>query len=199
MNRQDTHRQAAELHLRNLDQGFLSSLGVRFLTQMYRAIDESSEAVLLCASRDGRVVGFISGATGMGPIFHCMLRRPWPVAWALLPSLFRPRQLLKIVEIFRYGRTHEIRLGLPMNELLSIVVDPQFRGQGIAEALYRRLVEHFSAAGVVRFKIVVGNALSPAHRFYRRMGAVPVAEVEVHSGQRSTVFVHSFGPKADGK
>ena len=43
------------------------------------------------------------------------------------------------------------------------------------------------------FKIIVGAPLAPAHRFYRRMGAVPVAEMEVHGGAASTVYLQRVG------
>jgi ribosomal protein S18 acetylase RimI-like enzyme len=80
---------------------------------------------------------------------------------------------------------------LPKAELLSIVVDGAFRGNGHAEDLYRRLCGHFQSRGVPAFKIVVGEALEPAHRFYQRMGARPVALLEVHKGEPSTVYVQT--------
>lgn len=43
------------------------------------------------------------------------------------------------------------------------------------------------------FKIVVGAELARAHRFYRRMGAEPMAEIAVHRGAASTVYVQSCG------
>ena len=41
------YRSVAELHAANIDQGFLSSLGVAFLSLMYRAIDEVDESILV--------------------------------------------------------------------------------------------------------------------------------------------------------
>ena len=76
---------------------------------------------------------------------------------------------------------------LPAAELLSIAVDPAYRGRGIAEDLYAGLKLFFATCGLGEFKIIVGAPLATAHRFYRRMGAVPVAEIEVHRGAASTV------------
>jgi ribosomal protein S18 acetylase RimI-like enzyme len=102
--------------------------------------------------------------------------------------LFRIARLRRILEIVRYGRG-ERETGWPAAELLSIAVAQDARGQGIADSLYARLIEAFRNAGVAEFRIVVGNALAPAHRFYRRMGAVEAGKIEVHAGDESTVYV----------
>lgn len=60
----------------------------------------------------------------------------------------------------------------------------------MAETLYRKLVEDFQARGVDAFRIIEGDALVPAHRFYQRMGATVAGEVEVHEGEASKVYVH---------
>ena len=71
-----TYRQVAALHAANIDQGFLATLGVPFLALMYRAIDEAADSVLFVEESGGRVLGFISGGTGMGSIYRTMLRKP---------------------------------------------------------------------------------------------------------------------------
>lgn len=82
---------------------------------------------------------------------------------------------------------------LPAAELLSIAVDPACQGRGIAADLYAGLKIFFATRGQGAFKIIVGAPLAPAHRFHRRMGAEPVAEIEVHRGAASTVYVQRVG------
>src|SRR4051812_22589316 len=168
MDKHDLYRQVAELHVGSIDQGFLATLGVGVVSRMYRAIDEARESVLLVEERDGRVVGFVSGGVGMGPIYKRMLRHPLGLAASLLPSVFHPCRVLRIFEILRYSRGNSQPEGLPEAELLSMAVSPSYRGQRVAEQLYGRLVDHFKASGVADFKITVGEALAPAHRFYQR-------------------------------
>ena len=84
-------RQVARLHADNLDQGFLATLGQRFLALMYRAIDECDSAVLLVEQRDGRVIGFVAGANSMGPIYRQMLRHWLRLIPSLFPALLNPR------------------------------------------------------------------------------------------------------------
>lgn len=187
----DRFRQVAVLHAANIDQGFLATLGVPFLALMYRALAEAESSVLLTEELDGRVVGFVSGGEGMGPIYRRMLRYPISLFRSLLPSLVRPRKLKRIVEILRYGKQGDSGLRLPRAELLSIAVDPSFRGTGVSERLYQRLVSHFSERGVGGFRIVVGDSLEPAHRYYLKMGARPVGRVQIHAGEGSVVYVQT--------
>lgn len=161
---------------------------------MYRAIDECDASVLIVAQVNGQAVGFVAGGAGMGPIYRRMLRY-WPqLFWALLPSAFSYRRVRRIIEIMRYSRGGASNVGmtLPDAELLSIAVDPAFRGQGHAESLYRNLSDHFKQQGVTGFKIVVGAALAPAHKFYQRMGAIGTCQIAVHHGEASTVYVQEI-------
>jgi len=190
MTPRERYRQVARLHVRCLDQGFLATLGEGFLAQMYEAIDATPGALLLTEEREGEVVGFITGGTGMGAIYRRMMRRPLHLGLALLPALVRPARLRRIVEILRYSGEGGLPAGAPEAELLSLAVAPEWRGKGIADSLYARLTEAFRTQGVAAFRIIVGAPLAPAHRFYTRMGAVPIGGIEVHAGQASTVYVH---------
>lgn len=195
MNKSDRYRQVATLHSTNIDQGFLSTLGPSFLTLVYRAIDEApSGALIVEEDKNGRVLGFVAGGVGLRAIYLRLLRRPVQLSMALVPSLMRPRRWRPIFDILRYGIASESRehTGLPQAELLSIVVAPDVRGRGVADALYRRLIERFMSQGVGSFQIVVGDALLPAHRFYRRMGAVVAARIEVHAGEGSSIYVQTM-------
>lgn len=186
----ERYLQVARLHIECLDRGFLATLGERFLALMYEAMDRSRGTVLLTEEEGERVTGFITGGNGMGEIYREMARRPLRLAAALAPALVRPAKMRRILEIVRYSSSRPLADGVPEAELLSLAVSPKSRGTGIAERLYRRLVAEFLARGVDTFRITVGEALLPAHRFYSRMGAEVVGELEVHGGERSKVYVH---------
>ncbi|WP_082542636.1 GNAT family N-acetyltransferase [Rhodanobacter sp. Root561] len=192
MERRDVYQQVARLHVDNINQGFLATLGTGFVSLMYQAIDEAPASVLLVEEREGRIIGFVAGGCGMGAIYKRMLRSPVRLGLALLPSLMRPARALRILEILRYSRGHSLPSHLPEAELLSIAVDASCRGQKIAERLYRRLEEYFRNVGVTSFRIIVGEVLAPAHRFYLRMGAVATDKVEVHEGELSVVYVQEL-------
>ena len=193
MDKQGVYQRVAQLHAENIDQGFLSSLGPRFMGLLYQAIDESSASALILAWEDEQIVGFVSGALGMRPVYRQLLRHWLRLMLALAPSLLIPGRLWRIIEILRYSRGgHDAVPGLPSAELLSIVVDPAFRGQQHSDRLYRQLAYFFSGQGEQGFKVIVGGALKPAHRFYQRMGAQLAAEIEVHRGACSTVYVQEL-------
>ena len=163
---------------------------------MYEAIDEAPGSILIVDEAGGQVRGFVSGGTGMRAIYRCMFAHPLRLGLALLPSLLRPRQIWRMVEVLRYGGGVASPASLPNAELLSIAVDPAWRGKGVSESLYRRLMAHFLASGVHQFRVTVGDALLPAHRFYVRMGAVAVGKLAVHTGGNSTVYVQECEPEA---
>jgi len=182
--------QVAELHAASIDQGFLSSLGPRFLTVLYRAIDRSPSAVLIVEQNGTDVIGFVSGGSGMGPIYRQMLR-DWPaLIVALAPAILRPRKVLGILEILRRGGSRGGAGDLPAWELFSIAVAPSARGSGAAERLYRALCSRFLDQGIPAFRIVVGDSLGRAKRFYTRVGAVPAATIRLHGDATSTIYVH---------
>lgn len=184
------YRQVAEAHAKGIFKGFLSTLGVSFLALLYEAIDKSDDSVLLVERANGRVVGFVAGTRSIGGVYRVMLHS-WPrLVVALFPVLFSPRKLRRVIETVLFSRGGgQASDGLPPHELLSISVLKDFRGRGIAEKLFHGLVDHFFEQGVNSFKIVVGDPLEPAHRFYTRMGAVPVARAEVHAGSGSVIYI----------
>jgi lipopolysaccharide/colanic/teichoic acid biosynthesis glycosyltransferase/ribosomal protein S18 acetylase RimI-like enzyme len=186
-----TIRQVAALHAACIDQGFLATLGPRFLTVLYRAIDACPAAILIVEKSGDRVTGFVAGGGGMSPVYRQMIRL-WPALIpALLPVLFQPRKVLGIIEILRRRDGGAQNADLPRHELFRIAVAPEARGSGTADRLYRALCDHFRENAVPAFRIVVGDALIPAHRFYKRMGATPTGSVHLHGDASSTVYVQT--------
>lgn len=187
-----TYRELALIHMQCINQGFLPTLGEDFLALLYQSIDADSSSALFIERKAGRVVGFIAGGRGMGSIYQQMLRR-WPRLFlALLPALVNPRKLKRIIEIVGFSRKQKPVPGCPRAELFSIAVLDSARGGGVASGLYEALKQHFSDAGESAFCIVVGNSLASAHRFYQRMGAIPMAQLSVHEGLGSTLYRHDL-------
>ncbi len=191
-----TYREVARIHMQCINQGFLPTLGERFLTLLYQSIDTDPNSVLFIERNAGRVVGFIAGGRGMGSIYRQMLKR-WPRLFlALLPALVNPRKLKRIVEIVGFSRKQKPVTACPRAELFSIAVLESARGGGVASGLFDALKQHFADEGESAFCIVVGDSLVPAHHFYQRMGATPMAQISVHDGQGSTLYRHDL-PKTD--
>ena len=193
LSRED-YLEVARIHKDAISEGFLSTLGVNFLALLYESIDQAGGCVLIVERTEGRIVGFVSGASGLGGVYKRMFRSWRRLLVALFPALLSPRKLYRIGETVFFSKKFEnIDVELPSYELLSIAVSKEFRGKGRAEQLFKSLVSYFHDSGVEKFKIVVGDALVPAHKFYCRMGACPVARAEVHKGCGSIIYVCDVG------
>jgi ribosomal protein S18 acetylase RimI-like enzyme len=183
------YRQIAALHIAGIEKGFLPSLGAPLLSLLYMAMDADAHSTISVArDSSGQVVGFVSGGLGMGSIYRQMLLR-WPALLrALAPTLLNPWKMVRIAEILWFGSARHGERLWPKAELYSIVVAESARGTGVASSLYQALISFFADRGVSDFRIVVGEDLTPAHHFYRKMGAVPVARVSVHRGSASIIY-----------
>ena len=187
------YRAIASLHCDHINQGFLATLGVPFLTLLYEAIDKDSESVLLVERVDRGVVGFVTGTHGLVRIYKQLLFKPLRLIYSLKSCLLSPFKMYKIIEILLISKGSNTSVDLPKQELLSIVVDPAYQGGGHAENLFKALCFNFRAKGASSFCIVVGANLDRAHAFYTKMGSIPVEEIQVHKGADSVVYVKELG------
>ncbi len=178
----------AKLHCDYINQGFLATLGVPFLTLLYESIDKDSESVLLVERVDSSIVGFVSGARGLGRIYKQLLLKPFRLIYSLKSCLLSPSKMYKIIEVLLITKESKVSYDLPKQELLSIVVNPAYQGGGHAENLFKALCSHFKKEGVESFSIVVGSNLDRAHAFYKKMGSIPVKEIQIHKGINSLVY-----------
>ena len=182
------YAELARIHSSCIDLGFLSSLGLGFLSLLYEAIDADDNSHLILEKKEGSVIGFVAGGRGMKSIYRKLLIRLPRLLIALFPAMLNPRKLSKIIELLFFAKKQTPMSSSPEAELFSIAVIQSARGSGLAPKLYNSLGERFFQDGESAFCMVVGENLSQAHRFYKKMGAVPFAQVSVHKGQSSTLY-----------
>jgi ribosomal protein S18 acetylase RimI-like enzyme len=108
-----------------------------------------------------------------------------------MPVLVSPQKLYGIMEVLTRGKEAGNSPAVHA-ELLSIAIKKEFRGKGYAEGLYAELTNIFHSKGTGRFKIMVGESLVPANKFYKKMGARPVATMTMHKGRKSILYVHEI-------
>lgn len=183
------YKKVAQLHCEYINQGFLATLGIPFLTLLYEAIDKDSESVLLLERVDGNIVGFVTGTKGLGKIYKQLLLRPLRLIYSLKFCFISLSKIYKVLEVLFISSGKAIPVYLPKQELLSIVVDSSYQGKNHAENLFKALCKHLSSQGVSSFKIVVGSNLERAHAFYSKMGAYPAEEIQVHKGINSVIYI----------
>lgn len=170
----------ARLHLRGIETGFLSRLGRRFLTLLYRSLIGWQDAIVLVAE-SRRVIGFVAGVVDTRRFYRHFLLRYGPMAMTLAaPRLLRPSVARRAWETVRYGTTKSTPA-----ELLSLAVDSGARGRGFGRRLGEEFLQEMPARSVSAVKLVVGADNLAAISLYESLGFARTGTVEVHAGEMS--------------
>jgi ribosomal protein S18 acetylase RimI-like enzyme len=182
--------QMAEIHCAEIDTGFLTQLGPRFLRNLYREIARSRDAFLFSAVQGRQVVGFIVGSTDTRRVYRqYLLRRGLLDAWRVLPKLATRERITSVIETLRYPSRHQ-SVSLPGAEILNFCVRAAAQRMGIGKRLFRCLTEEFERRGVSQIRIVTGAQQVKAQRFYESLGATQAANLEIHRGRQSIAYVY---------
>jgi len=182
---------AATLHARLISDGFLSSLGPRFLGRLYGRIVRSDRSFLLIAESRGTAVGFIAGSVATGRLYRSFLLRDGVAAFLSAP-LRLATALPRVLETLRHGR--DGGAGGSGNdsdgggELLAVAVDPEWRGRYVGRQLVEEFLRELEDRGVRSAHVVVGADNEAAIAMYRRSGFTPARTFEMHRGTRSVVM-----------
>jgi GNAT superfamily N-acetyltransferase len=181
--------QVANIHREEIDSGFMSTLGHKFLVNMYKSLAVSSHIYLLAAIKDDKILGFICGSTDTGKAYkEVLFKRAVSFLPALLPKIISIEKIRGIIEVFFYPAKKQGK-DLPRSEILNFCVSAVEQHRGIGSLLFSSLVDEFLRVNVDRIKIVTGEEQETAHRFYEKVGARNVGELSVHGGHRSFVYL----------
>jgi ribosomal protein S18 acetylase RimI-like enzyme len=177
---------ASSLHANQISEGFLASLGPRFLDRLYRRLPRVPGSFLLMLEAEGRAVGFLAGSVDVSALYKEFIVRDG--ARAVIDSaghLFRsPRRVL---ETLRHGTS-----GQPADaELLAVAVDPEARGMGGGTMLVEGFLTEIASTGRTTADVVVASGNAPAIALYRRAGFAMVERFELHRGSESLLMRHS--------
>lgn len=161
--------QVAALHQTGIHTGFLSSLGPRFLKQLYKAIPAASSGFVFVGVRGQDVLGFVACTELLGGLYkQALKKRGLAMGLALVPRAFRPSVFKRIIETLFYPS--KIADDFPKAEVLSIVVDESMRGKKLASQLIARAVAEFRSRGIRKVKVLVWDQNLAAKRFYEKCG-----------------------------
>lgn len=176
----------AALHAERIGEGFLVTLGPRFLTRLYRRMVLSPHALLLVAESDDRIAGFVAAATSTRRLYGEFLRRDGlPAGLVAAPVVLRaPR---RVWETFRYGTSGDS--DLPAAEILSIAVAAEAAGRGVGGGLLAAAQAELAGLGAREARVVTAAGNDAALAMYQRAGFRRRTRTEVHAGVPQEVLV----------
>jgi ribosomal protein S18 acetylase RimI-like enzyme len=184
---------AARLHVSEIGEGFLPTLGQPFLDRLYRRIVRSPRSFLLIAERDLEQIGFVAGTEDVRELYTEFLWHDgFSAARAALPRVLRSSR--RVFETLRYGvggtgsGDKSTADATPAAELLAIAVAPDERGHGAGHALVDAFTGELSVRRVARARVVVGADNAGAIALYQRSGFNLSETIEVHRGTPSLVL-----------
>ncbi|WPC06780.1 GNAT family N-acetyltransferase [Pseudomonas benzenivorans] len=190
----DEHDIAAvtEVHLAAFPGFFLTSLGTRFLGEMYRGFLLHPSGILLVAEEAGKVMGFAAGTSAPASFFSELRRQRFLSFFCYaIPALFRNPKVVfnKLLKAVFYRGDKPT--GLEGGALLSSIgVSPNVVGKSVGQELLTRF-EHEALLRGQSFVYLttdeVGN--DRVNAFYRKNGYVVESRFSQHAGRAMFRYV----------
>ncbi len=179
----------AELHKIGIPTGFISSLPKGLIRRLYLTIQKQS--VLLVLTENERVIGFISCAESTGRLYkQFFLRHVFSLVPVFFIRLFQKGFLKKSLETLKAPKKTKLEDEIAhLPELLSIVIDPENQAGGLGFRLLEALENRLVALGYKEYKVVAGDRLVSANKFYQKHGFERVLQTEIHAGDVSNIYV----------
>ncbi len=178
---------AAALHIQGINTGFISSLGIDFVTALYEAIAKSASSFGFAVEDNDKVLGFVTFTTNLSRLYKSIIvKKGWRFALLLTGKMFSVKIIKKIFETLFYP-TRVKKMHLPDAELLSIAVDPEKYHTGLATELVQKSLEHCKKIGLDKVKVLVAAANKPANKLYLKCGFKLVGQIDNH-GVTSNIY-----------
>lgn len=182
----------ANIHKQEISDGFLATFSNNFLVLLYKTIATSKYSFLYVYKNNDNVLGFICGCTDTQRLYLDFIKRTgFKTVLYIIPKLFSPKTIVKIFETLVYPN-REVNRDLPESEILNFCVSGRTQGKGIGKKLFSSLIEEFKSLGISEIKIVTGQNQVSAQRFYEKIGARKVADIQIHKETDSIIYTYKF-------
>lgn len=180
--------QVAALHIQCISTGFISSMGIDFVTSLYEAIVQSKSSFGVVAVRNGKVLGFAAFTTNINTLYKSIVWRKG-LRFALLLSghMCSLKRVKRMFETLFYPARIK-NMDLPSAELLSIAIAPEEQRKGLAGQLIERGFQHYGKRGVDKVKVLIGADNKAGNKLYLKSGFEPAGQV-INHGLPSNVYV----------
>lgn len=183
--------QVARLHIEGISTGFISSLGIDFVTALYEGIIQRGTSFGF-VTEEGRVLGFVAFATNLGKLYKSIvLKEGSRFAFILASKMFSLQRIKKVFETLFYPSRIK-KMNLPSAELLSIVVAPAVRKMGLGKQLVLRGFIEYQDNKTDEVKVLVAAENKAANKLYVKCGFEHAGQIDSH-GVLSNIYVAKTG------
>jgi len=180
--------QVAALHIQCISTGFISSMGIDFVTSLYDAIVKSKSSLGVVAVKNEKVIGFVAFTTNLNKLYKSIIRRKGlKFALLLAGNVLSLRRIKKIFETLSYPARIK-KMNLPSAELLSIAVAPEERRKGLASQLIEKGLRLYRKSGVDKVKVLIGADNKAGNKLYLKSGFELIGQI-VNHGVLSNIYV----------
>ncbi len=180
--------QVASLHIQCISTGFISSMGIDFVTNLYEAIVQSNSSFGFVAVRDEKVLGFAAFTSNINTLYKSVIwRKGLKFTLLLAGHMCSLKRVKRMFETLFYP-TRIKNKGLPSAELLSIAVDPEEQRKGLAGELIEMGFRHYHKIGVDKVKVLIGADNKAGNKLYLKCGFEPAGQI-INHGLPSNVYV----------
>ena len=185
------------IHIRAFPGFFLTSLGRRFLFELYSGFLRSSAGRILVAETDGSITGFTAGTFTPDRFFRTLLVSRWfAFAWAAAGALLRnPLSVLpRLLAAVRYRGEPPVRLTAAAL-LSAIAVEPRLSGKGTGGMLISAYCEEAARHGL-RFVYLTTDRddNESSNLFYLRHGFEEESQIHRRNGRIMVRYVRPLTP-----
>lgn len=183
-------KKIAELHIQGITEGFLSSLGVNFLTILYKGISNAHGSGIFVAvseKNESVVLGFISYTDNVKKCYINVIKRHFvSLSLTILPNIINLKIFKKILETLFYPFFHKPQKSEKHKksvraELLSMVIDDAYQGMGIGKNLVKKLDETMKQMDINKYYVVTYGLDIRSNSFYKSCGFVLKQEFTNHN------------------
>ena len=172
----DDFQSIAQLHSESITEGFLPTLGLPFLANVYRGISAAPRSGVLVARDTNAVLGFAAYTADLSACYRWVLtRRFFLLALSSLPNVLNLRIYKRMVETLLYplraGNVALKNASRPYRaELLAIAVSDHARGRGLGKKLLHAVEDHFQALNIAGYCVVTHAIDDRSNKFYSGCG-----------------------------
>jgi ribosomal protein S18 acetylase RimI-like enzyme len=181
------------VHLESFMGFFLSSLGARFLCELYESILMDQTHIAFVCAKEGKVLGFVAGTTHPVGFYGRALKRNWRgfVIASILPILKNPMMAIRLLRRLIAQRETLFDNGYAL--LMSVAVNPNRQGNGIGRQLVSEFLEEANSRGCAIVTLTT-DALEndSVNRFYRSMKFQLSKEYITTEGRRMNEYVYTL-------